>query len=454
MQPLKKFVIPFFVIILTCVLMNVLRVLPVSKFMKGYESLYVEKSCSLKTVENLLKENGCASFLNLKNQKVPLNTREDSPEIALALSGLEKSDYLNQRKSFFYDKSMNYNIFYIPSDCVKAAEKTVDRLTSEGIICGLNANASFPILLVLVVFVLSAIFVAFSDDRIFSAIMYLLPVFYTLMIPFTLVASSMCLLETGIFLALKFTGRKGAYQKLVKTLIVPVFLGTAFAAVCFTKFQAVIVFLLLCASEISVYILHNSINEFLDRRYSFRPVKIRTAAVIPLFTQKNKNTLLVCIASISLLLAGAFINFPHAGRAGNVKSILLPSSQAAVSSLPDFNDFIFWKWEAMTFPYISLNSKSKQSDEVVFKKYSKKDGFISESLNYISYNKDFRNDAIKEIENVNYPSLEKMILQQGTKVRFGYSASGAQNLTMIMMIMLLITLAVPVYFYFRFQKRR
>ena len=56
-------------------------------------------------------------------------------------------------------------------------------------------------------------------------------------------------------------------------------------------------------------------------------------------------------------------------------------------------------------------------------------------------------NTVKEIENLDYPALEKMLVSQGKHARFGYVTSGLQNVSLIMIIILIIAFFVPLSFY-------
>ncbi len=204
-------------------------------------------------------------------------------------------------------------------------------------------------------------------------------------------------------------------------------------------------------SEISIFLLYKNITEKIDSKYSFRPVKIRTAFSIRVFTQKSKNLFGLCSVSVLVIFVTTMFssNLSLLLKNENNAGIQLPSSGTAVQNLPGINDFIEWKWEALTFPYRSLNVKNKKStnESVIFKNFQKKDGFIQESVSSIYYNDEFKTDAIKGIENLDYPALEKMLVLQGKTARFGYVSSGVQNISFVMIIILIIAFFVPLSFY-------
>lgn len=447
MSLLKKFFLPLFIIILTVVLLNVFRILPVSKLFNGYAVMFVETAVPQKNVESLLLENGANDIVFLENQKVPLNLPEQSPEVALAKSGIEKSKYLEERNAFFFDKAKSCNIFYIPNDFYKSAEKTADFFVDNGFFAGLNASASFPVISVLIIVLFSVFLMYFSENHILSGLLFVLPVFFSFMIPFNSVSAALCLFELGVFLCIKFEGREGAVFKLAQSVMIVSFFATSALIVFFTSFRAGFIFILFCLAEVSVFVVYSQVCAFFEKRYSFKPVNIISANSISILNRKNVKSLAVCACAVFVIFISALFSVNFSSFSKNSKKVQLPSAYSATSALPDISDFISWKWEAVTFPYVSINSKNRNEESVVFKNYSEKNGLISESLNYISYNNDFRNNALSEIELLDYPALEKILLSQGKKAKFGYAQSGTQNISLLMIVLLAAAFFIPLFFY-------
>ena len=428
--------------------MNCCRVAPVSKFFKGYDIIFVANDFPAETVVEILKKNGCKNVISSENQKVPLNLNENSPEVALAKSNLEKSTYLKDRMGFFFDKTRKNNVFYVPEEDLKSAENAVQKISEKGASAGINAAASFPAFSIVIVVAFSILLVFFSENQILCALLFVFPVIFSFMMPFSSVSAGLCLFELFLFFYIKFWGRKNSAKKLLKNVMLLTIFGTSFLCIVFTKIQAGLFFLMMIFSEISVFLLYKNVKQKIDSKYSFNPVNIRTAFSIRIMTKKNRNLLPVCALSVLAILVSAVFssNFSSVFKNEKISGIQLPSSGAAVQNLPGINDFIAWKWEAMTFPYRSLNKKTS-NDAVIFKNFQKKDGFIHESVSSIYFNDKFKMNTVKEIENLDYPALEKMLVSQGKHARFGYVTSGLQNVSLIMIIILIIAFFVPLSFY-------
>ena len=167
-----------------------------------------------------------------------------------------------------------------------------------------------------------------------------------------------------------------------------------------------------------------------------------------LVTKKSRFLLLpLSVCSFFVFIFAFFsinINFDSS------ENLELPSSVCASKSLPDLNDYTDWRWEAMSSPYVSLNEKDRKmnfGDTVYFSTFEMKDGKITESVHFITYDEKFKSESLSQIDLLNYPAVEKLLKKQG-KIRPGFSASGKQSLNLISIILLVISILFPLVFYF------
>lgn len=456
MPVLKKYIIPLAIIFFSVFFMKCCRVVPVSSFFSGYEVVFVSKELPEENALNILSKNGCTNVISRANQKIPLNLPENSPEAALAKSSLEKSTYIKDRTGFFFDKSEKNNVFYVPEKNLKEAAAAVKEISENEYSAGMNAEGGFPFISIAVVIIFSVLLAFFSENRILCGLSFAYPVLFSFFMPFCSVAAGLCLFELFVFFFLRFWGRKNSAKRLIKSTMLTAILATSFMCMVFTKIQAGFFFVLMCVSELSLFFLYKNIREKNESRYSFRPVKIRTAFSIRILTEKGRKILGLCPLAVLVIFAGTLFSSNLSAVFGGGKSsgAMLPSCKAPVSALPGLNDFFEWKWEALTFPYRSINVKSRKNtaEPVVFKNFQKKDGFIQESVNSISFNEEFKKNALRDIEDLDYPALEKMIAGQGENARFGYVSSEFQNISLAMMILLAIAFFVPLSFYLTAKK--
>ena len=112
----------------------------------------------------------------------------------------------------------------------------------------------------------------------------------------------------------------------------------------------------------------------------------------------------------------------------------------------------------MTYPYRSIYKnnyrKSDEGDTVYFKSYNKRNGLVEEKINSISFNEDFKKEAVNGIEKLGFSSIENMMNQQKKTKGFGFSSSGAQSITLISIILMVFSSAVPLVYYLNIRRWR
>ena len=114
MNFVKRTAVPALIIVISIFSMIRFRVIPSAKLWEDYSIMFVPVGADTQIIHNVLTEKGCKDFICIENQFVPLKVSADTPEISLALSGAENSNYLRGRNNFFFDKSGNFEIYYVP----------------------------------------------------------------------------------------------------------------------------------------------------------------------------------------------------------------------------------------------------------------------------------------------------------------------------------------------------
>ncbi len=456
---LKKYVLPVLVIIFSLVIINALKVVPSSVFFNGYDVFFASSNVPSESIAEILKESGCKDFIYLKNQEIPLNIQQKSPEMALLKTNLVKSEYLSERNFFFFDKNKSANIFYIPNEYLKNAQTALKILKDNNIFAGINAKESFPYIQFFILLVFSIILLLFSDKKLLMCFLFVPAIIVSLCIPFASVMAGSCIFELFLFFFTSFFERKNATKKILHSIVLLVIFGTSFICIVFSRWLAVISFLALILSEISIFFLYVNLINKIDNRYNFKPVYIRSAFTIKVITQKNRILFALCALCVFLIFITSILslNLENLFSENNSQKIQIPSSCVSISNLPSLNDYVLWKWEVITFPYISINEKRKnknlQNNTVSFKTYEKKDGIIQEKISYISYNDDFITNSLKEIKKLNYPALEKMLLLQKKNAHFGYAYASSKTITFVSSFLLIVAFIVPFIFYIEYKYR-
>ena len=452
MKDLKKIVISVLVILSSLFLFCTLRSIPAAKLWDGYSVVYVPAGADTAVVQEAFESAGCNDVISLENQFVPLAASAETPEVSLALSGLEPSSYLKKRLMYFFDKNHEYRLYYVPVLYVRKAEAAVKFMNSRNITAAVNVSAAYPFFVPIVCLIFAGILVWFSDRRILCAFSLCIPVFFSFTQPFYSAAAALCLFMYGIFLSLKVWKRNNALPYLFRNRLLIAFSAVSVLCMFLTGIKCGMMFLLLTASQCAVFFLMSAVSEVCDRRYSFRPVKIIPARMISLSTEKSLFCLLVCSCAIAALFLFAVMNV-RIIRPSSEKSLQLPSPYGT-GNLPTIHDFVNWRWETLTYPYISLNESSsdrkktnpKEGDSVSFMQYSQKNGKIQEIEKSIVYGRNFIDDSLKSVENLAYPAVEKM-LGKNSSASAGYVISGMQAPTVLNVLILILSFCIALFFY-------
>lgn len=457
MKYFKQFVLPVFIIIVSIFLMQIFRVMPASRLWNGYTVMYLPVSQDSKIIEKTLEEYGCNDYISLRNQKVPLNVSEFSPEYMFGNG--DANGYLEKRKGYFFDFSRSYSVYYIPDSSDNCIPAVLKKLNSMNISAGINSSSACPWMSILVVFVFAILQVWFSPRRIFTAMLNFFPVFFTFKMPFYSVASACCIFMTAMFICLRYWNRDGAVRKLQSSMPVIMFVFSPVLIVFLTGLKVGFLFLLVPIDVLAIAYVYFEVCLIFESRYSFRPVLIRPASMINLMTNTNRFVVISCLAGTFLIFVSAVLSLKNVSimetSAGS--GILLPSKNSSGRELPGLEDFNSWRWSALTFPYRSLNemqvSKTQKGQTVVFPRYTEKNGKIEKSVNSITYDDSFRKDSFNSIDDFSYNSIESMLKKQGYTGRAGYSGAGSSGVSVFMCILLVMAMLIPGIFCIRNYKK-
>lgn len=449
MNYIKKIIIPVFTILLAVFLLFILRTVPTAKVWNGYSVVTVPAGTNSVFVQNAFEKAGCKNVVSLENQYIPLAGAAETPEISLAMSGLESSEYLKQRTLYFFDRNREFQLYYVPDSYKNKASDAVQILNNQHIAAALNISSSYPFFVPAICFLFVAVLVYFSAYKVLCMISLLLPFFFSCMMPSCAAVAPLCLFMYGIFIALKVWRRHNAVSYLTRQILIIAFAALTVIFMFLNGLKYGLLFLLLAAAECSVFFLLNQLAEWKDSHSFFKPIKIIPARMISLSTAKSLLCLLVCSGTIAALfvfsLAGTGSGF------GAQKEMRLPSPFGSGTALPTIRDFVDWRWETLTFPYISLNSdrrnsRPKDGDTVSFTQYSDISGSIEETERTIVFGRDFIEQSLHSVEELNYPALEKM-LKDYKNSSAGYILSSAQPLTILNLVILILSFCAALFFY-------
>ncbi|MBR7064367.1 MAG: hypothetical protein IKI31_04400, partial [Treponema sp.] len=320
------------------------------------------------------------------------------------------------------------------------------QLQESGIPSGIDNNVSYPVVLPIVVLAFAFFLLYLSRKKAVFALGSFFPILLSFCSPFYSLASSLMLLLYAIYLSCLFWKRKNAFNYILKNFVIVLFFASSVFIAFFTSPKSALLFCICVLGVLCVLYSKNVIDELFDKKYTFKPVLIRSAKSIKTFTNFSKSELLSCSVGIFLLL---FFSFFSTGNLSiKSKKMIFPSahSNGITDTLPVLEDYFSWYYETLSSPYKRLepDSKKNKSTSISFPRYkSTENGIVLYNESY-SFDDSFFEKTVAQIDELPYPALEKMIKAQGQNIKPGYSSNTAQKNTIFHTILIIFALVVPV----------
>lgn len=446
---MKKF-FPFiclFLILTDISLFFVFRQTPKGEFWKGYSVLYVSKDCPDNYVMNLLVQNDINEFTCRGNQFLPINFPSDSLEVSLIAYNSEAIEYLTKRNIFFFDKSGNFNLFYIPVSFKNKTSQVVSSLNKSGFTAGMDASTSYPFIFPLAVILGIILFTVFSKNKIMFVSGSFLSFLYTLSFPYLSSVISSIVLMLCLFLFIQLYKRKDYLKILSKKISFIILLCFSAVNAFFSSLSAGFSFIGLLLGTVASIFLYDFLFTLKDNKTGFQPVLIRSSKKIKPYNGKERILFPSSMGLIIIVFVFSLFSF-DSGNSSSSKKISLPSSIVS-SQNPDFpklQDYYRWNYSVQTFQYRSLNGTSF-SDEVSFSRFEENDGHITEKVQVFPFDSNFCDRVYGQIDALPFNAIEKVMKKQGEDFSAGWSVSGShQNNIYCIIISLMQFILISIYF--------
>lgn len=444
-----------FVIAVYLVLCVALHGTPATRIWESYTVLFADKDISEDVVLSFLDAEDCHEVISLGSQKVPY-VSHFSPVLPTAFD-----DYLSSRLGYFSDRSGDYALYYIPAgnevQSIKAAEK-ISKQTS--LVAGTDGKRTYPFASPLVALALFVSLLLLSHNKaafFFPAVFSVLLCFSQ---PFHSIAAAVVLFMLAFHLMQRVWGRRKAVEVATKNPYVLFLFFVALISFLLSGAKPALLGCLSFAAAIcSLYLLQLT-EHLLDMKRSFRVKKIFSAAQLPLVHRKNSFVVLLCASPVLLILFLFVFSSKLSAFSSLASRLYLPVPyQTSISQPPDeggelpcLEDFYEWIWNVKAFPYRSLNSgsyfrKPVQGEEVRIIRYEQKNGLLRENSSVLmKFDNSFKNATNKEIENLDYPAIEKFMEKQGEReqVVWGTGVKAKEEHRGLTLILILLCLLSPV----------
>jgi len=442
MTPIKKIIIFCSIAAVLFFIPLVFRSVPSGNLWKGYRIVYVDNTADEDYVSGILKNAGCENVISLASQKFPVMIPVDSVERSLALASADEDGYLAKRRTYFFDKGNRYRLYYIEDRYEGLAEDALRAFRNAGVDAGLDTQSVYPFIVPLVCTAFALLLCVLSSHRLLFFVTAVFPLSFTACVPFYSAASAGCLFLYALFIALRLWKRRGAFSFIKTDISVIAFSAAAFALACISSLRCALLFTAAAGGVVSSLFAFYEAEKLYEARYRFKPVPIRPAREMPLFTKKIMHAAAACASSIAVFLAASLFSSVSTAFAASPFSsaaqLEFPSASARsmTGSFPTLNEYVAWCWNTKTAPYRSIydqkkyDKNPKAGDSIVFPRFSDSEKGISATSVSMIFDKSFYDASVGGIDALPYPAVEKLIKAQGSRVHAGYafSASGGGGL--------------------------
>lgn len=441
-----KKIIPLLVSLFAFFMLFQFRSLPMSQFWKGYRVLYVySDDLGDGDVLTILEKNGCSSVVSSETQRIPI-VSQLSP-----VQTQNPDSYLFRRSAFFMDKNHRASVFYVPDSQTTQLDRALRELSAfKSTKAGTDGKSSFPWLAPLICLAFFLILLFFSSERILFSIGTFFFILFAFCRPMFTVSAASSLYFFAFFLAHRLWGRKNSIKTVLNSPSVLLFALSPLLVLFLSSPLNGLFYILSILGSASAIYLYAQFEQKREGLYSFKPVYIRSARMIPVIGRLGIRLLgglliVLLLITLSFRLAG---NVSSLSVSASMPSLPSPTSQAD-SSLTQISDFMAWAWSSLTFPYRKISDETEiiphEGDVVSITDYQEVDGKInSVQTNAFVYNSEFRDSVLKAVDKLDYPALENMMLKQGKNARFGYAKkASAASSERFGMLLLLVFIAIP-----------
>lgn len=437
-----------FISILSLFILFIFKTIPTGKLWNGFNVLYVPTETSEEMMIDAFSQSEILEHYELSNQYIPLTFKNFSPEISMLKLNFSNEDfsYLSKRQLYFFDKSGNYKLYYIPTKFKNNLNDCVKILSKRGVKIGVDNSSSYPVFIPIVMFLLFLLLLIFSKKKNVFFIGGIFLISFVICNPFYSCAVSVCLIFLILFFVSNIWKRKDFIIYLFSKPFVPVVLFFSILGSFSTSLKTGFMFLIAVFGIFNSLYVFTIFEDFIIQKRSFIPVKIRSAKRISIYAKKQNQTLISCMIVVFFLI---FISIFSNSSVSDSKfaKILLPSSNAYSQELVSLDDYYNFAWNVSSAPYKSLNDKNQNSNFYQYPCYEEVDGKIVETMQIRSFNESFKNQIFDEIDLLNFNSIEKILKSQGENVKTGYLSTSSYHIGFFGIIVMIISLLILLFIY-------
>lgn len=452
MQKYFKIVSP--ILFLACIVLIIFfKTVPAQKLWNDYSVLYVQKDVSDDSVQKALTSSGIQNYVCLSNQFLPINLSENSIEFTMFKLNSTKNDYSNRRVNYFFDKSKNFRLYYIPNEYTQNLSDAIHILSQNKIECGVDSKQTVSYFLFLFFIAAAAVLTVFSKNKTIFLGSCFLELLFLWCNPFYPVTVSLIILLLPIFFVSNIWKRNGFVEYLVSNLWCIIILAVSIICNFSISLKTGLLFLALLLSVLLFMMISYFIEDYFEKKYIFVPVFIKSAKMVSIFARRTKivmsSLILITFCAISVFF---FTSNRKPDVSNSQSKIYLPSNVQNSfiddeEELVQLEDYYSWVWNIKTNPYKSLNKENNEF-YVEFPRYVEENGKITETRTIYSYNQNFKDNVFDSIDNLQFDSIEEVMKSEGKDFKGGYAGSRNISANLFSIIMMIFCLIILLFIYF------
>lgn len=434
-----------------------LRVLPFSKAWKGYQVVYFEKGYDITEILTLFSENKIDNVISIAHNSYP-SLPKMTPVLPPLVFGNNFS-YSDFQNIFFYDKSGEFLLFYVPDEYTLEIPKVLDTLSSD-VNCGVVTESSYPLLPPLLTSIFFILLIVLSKKRFFVLLLQLPFVFINICYPIPLLSVLSLFTGSLLYIVQDIFYRDFFIKKMKKSFFAYIVLFY-FIVVFFIEIKQVGILLTVALLQSSCfYYLYCFIRKQQRAKSCFKPVLIKNALQIR--TEKFLNYKFILFPTVLILLLVLNQMSPKILSISDSKEILSIPSPKEFSenvdftsedylliinekekSIPDLTDLINANWFIQFFPYRKLSEftvpTANFGDTVLVSDYEKKGKeVILKNTQVSEFNFSYISDTIQKIYNKDCNGPEKLLVIQNQFTLVDYSNKNETKMYTKSMIFLVV----------------
>lgn len=462
MNAVKRYAAPAALILVIYITFFFLRQVPSAKLWKGYTILSVPVSSDGSLVQSVLEEEKAGDFIALETQR-PLETQFPIEQMIFSTAD---DSYSQKRLLYFYDREKSSRIYYIPDQKIRQAKKALHVLQNTyHIDANFGSRSSYPWPLFLITLAVFVFFLYVSQLRFLYFAAALSPLVFAAAFPYYSAAVSTILEFYVLFLLQRVWRRKGAVPFMAQSRVFILFaLSSLLISFSVNLIVSLCYVLNLCASALSLFLILNLEKAF-EKKIRFVPIPIRSANRSGSMNGRSVQYML-CSGTGAFFVLLVFFTGTNFSPAKNAKGLFFPSpaeynENNGNSLFAGLDDYFYWKWNQLAGPYRSLNKGASyvpdDGEKIEWIRYEKVGGRIVSKKSVLAvFDEKFKGGALKEIDALDYPAVEKLWRAQDRIFSTVYSSGRTQKGGALVLMSLLAALFVPLgaaLYYILFLRR-